>query len=94
MAFAPRPWPLLDQADGLPSAQSTWAFGLLAAGRPVATVTARRRLGRLDFEPLRFVAAVQGLVDRFVGVPDGSAASSASTAASAQAAALPLSAAE
>jgi len=71
-AFAPRPWPLLDRADGLPSAQSTWAFGLLG-GRPVATVTARRRLGRLDFEPLRFVAAAQVLVDRFVAAPAASA---------------------
>ena len=72
-AFAPRPWPLLDRADGLPSAQSTWAFGLLLGGRPVATVTARRRLGRLDFEPLRFVAAAQVLVDRFVAAPAASA---------------------
>ena len=93
-AFAPRPWPLLDRTDGLPSAQSTWAFGLLAAGRPVATVTARCRLGRLDFEPLRFVAAVQVLVDRFAAVPDGAAAALASPAASAHPAALPLSAAE
>ena len=93
-AFAPRPWPLLDRAGGLPDAQSTWAFGLLSGGRPVGTVTARRRFGRVDFEPLRFAAAVQVLVDRFVAVPDGGAAAAALPAASAHPAALPLSAAE
>ena len=93
-AFAPRPWPLLDRADGLRDAQSTWAFGLSSGGRPVGTVTARRRLGRLDFDPLRFVGAAQVLVDRFVAAPDGAAAAPASPAASAQAVALPLSAAE
>ena len=76
------------------SAQSTWAFSVTVAGRPAATVTARRRLSRADFEPLRFVAAMQGLVDRFAAAPDGGAAASASPAASAHPAALPLSAAE
>jgi hypothetical protein len=71
--FAPRPWPSLDRG-GPRRAQSTWAFGLVAGGRPLATVTARRRLGRLDFDPLRFVGAVQGLVDRFVAAPAGLAA--------------------
>jgi predicted XRE-type DNA-binding protein len=66
----------------------------LSTLRPVGTVTARRRLGRVDFEPLRFAAAVQVLVDRFVVVPDGAAAALASPAASAHPAALPLSAAE
>jgi hypothetical protein len=64
-ACVPRPWPLLDQDAGRPIAQSTWAFGLTRDGRPVATVSARRRLGRVDFEPTRFVAALQGLIDRF-----------------------------
>lgn len=72
-AIAPRSWTELDPTGGLLRAQATWAFGLLAAGRPVATVTARRRLGRVDFEPLRFVRAVQGLLDRFVAAPAASA---------------------
>jgi hypothetical protein len=93
-AFAPRPWPLLDRSGDLPNAQSTWAFGLSSGGRPVVTVTARRRLGRVDFEPLRFAAAAQVLVDRFVVVPDGAAAALPSATASAHPAALPLSAAE
>lgn len=71
-ASAPRPWPMLDRSDGLAASQSTWAFGLIRAGRPFATVTARRRLGRVDFEPLGFVAAMQGLVDRFVAEPGAS----------------------
>jgi hypothetical protein len=71
-AFAPRPWPMLDRSDGVSTAQSTWAFGLTLAGRPLATVTARRRLGRVDFEPLGFVAAMQGLVDQFVTAPGAS----------------------
>lgn len=64
--FAPRPWPLLDRHDGRPNAESSWAFGLTVDGRHFATVTARRRLTRVDFEPQQFVAAVQGLVNRFV----------------------------
>lgn len=67
----------LDRTDDLLHSQATWAFRLTVAGRPVATVTARRRLGRVDFEPLRFVRAVQGLVDRFVVVPAVSAAGQA-----------------
>jgi hypothetical protein len=65
--FAPRPWPMPDQDDARSNAHSTWAFHLKADGRTIATLTARRRLTRMDFEPLHFVAAVQGLVDRFVG---------------------------
>lgn len=70
-ALAPRPWPLLDQGAGRPSAQSTWAFGLTRDGQPIATVSARRGLGRVDFDPTRFVAAVQGALDRFVGPSEG-----------------------
>jgi hypothetical protein len=66
----------------------------LSGGRPVATVTARRWLGQLDFEALRFAAAAQVLVDRFVVVPDGAGVALPSPAASAHPAALPLSAAE
>ena len=66
--FAPRPWPMLDQEDGRPSAQSTWAFHLTAGGRTVAMLTARRRLSRVDFDPLQLVAAIQKVVDRFVAV--------------------------
>jgi hypothetical protein len=49
--------------------ESEWAFELVAAGRSLGFVTARRRLGRVDFDPDRFVLAVQALVDRFVTVP-------------------------
>ncbi len=66
--FAPRPWPNVDDGEERPSAQSTWAFHLTAGGRTVATLTARRRLGRVDFEPLQLVATVQGVIDRFVAV--------------------------
>jgi len=66
--FAPRPWPMLDHEDGRPVAQSTWAFNLTSGGRTIATLTARRRLSRVDFEPLQFVAVVQGLVGRVVVV--------------------------
>jgi hypothetical protein len=69
--FAPRPWPSLDREDGQPAPQSTWAFHLTAGGRVVATLTARRRLGRVDFEPLQFLAAVQGVIDRFVHMRSG-----------------------
>jgi hypothetical protein len=72
-AFAPRPWLLPDRENAPRDAQSSWAFGLTVAGQRVGTVTARRRLGRVDFDPQRFVAAVQGLVDRFVAVPAASA---------------------
>jgi hypothetical protein len=64
--FAPRPWPMADAEAGQPAAQSTWAFNLTGGGHTIATLTARRRLGRVDFEPLQFVRAVQGIVDRFV----------------------------
>jgi hypothetical protein len=67
-AFAPRPWPSL---NGRPNAQSTWAFALTRDGRPLASVSARRRLGRVDFEPTRFVAALQGALDRFVRPSSG-----------------------
>jgi hypothetical protein len=67
--FAPRPWPLQDPGNGRPAAQSTWAFTLCRGGCPIATLTARRRLGRVDFEPLQLVRAIQGIVDRFVAVP-------------------------
>ncbi len=66
--FTPRPWPRPDEDDRRPAAQSTWAFNLSHGGRTVATLTARRRLGRVDFEPLRLVRAIQGIVDRYVGV--------------------------
>jgi hypothetical protein len=66
--FAPRPWPSLDHENGRPAPQSTWAFHLTAGGRVIATLTARRRLGRVDFEPLKLVAAIQGVIDRFVVV--------------------------
>jgi hypothetical protein len=80
--FAPRPWPLPDQGDARPAAQSTWAFGLHSGGRAVATLTARRRLGRVDFEPLQFVRAIQGIIDRFVVVrsADGPASAPAQPA--------------
>lgn len=64
--FAPRPWPRLDDGNGRPAAQSTWAFDLSRGGRTIATLTARRRLGRVDFEPLQLVRAIQGIIDRFV----------------------------
>lgn len=70
-ALAPRPWPTLDRRR---QAHSTWSFSLTVAGRPAATVTARRRLSRVDFEPQRLVAALQGLVDRFVAAPAGAPA--------------------
>jgi hypothetical protein len=66
--FAPRPWPMLDHEDGRPVARSTWAFSLTSGGRTIATLTARRRLTRVDFEPLQFAAVVQGLVERFAVV--------------------------
>ncbi len=66
--FAPRPWPLTGEGNGHPSGQSIWAFHLSAGGRTIATLTARRRLGRVDFEPLQFVAAIQRTIDRFVVV--------------------------
>ena len=65
---APRPWPLVDDEERPPAAQSTWAFHLTSGGRAIATLTARRRLGRVDFEPMQFVAAIQRVVDRFVVV--------------------------
>ena len=49
--------------------ESKWAFELVAAGRSLAVVTARRRLGRPDFDPGRFVLTLQALVDKFVPVP-------------------------
>ena len=65
--FAPRPWLLLTQGDDEQQVdQSTWTFTLATSGHSVATLTARRRLGRVDFDPALFVAAVQGLVERFV----------------------------
>ncbi len=71
-AFAPRPWPMPDQNGGGPNAQSTWAFNLTTDGRTIASLSARRRLSRVDFEPMDFAAAVQGLIERFVAVPQGS----------------------
>jgi hypothetical protein len=67
--FAPRPWPMPEPGNGRPNGQSTWAFGLTSDGRIVATVTAHRRLSRVDFEPQDLVAVLQRLVDRFVGTP-------------------------
>jgi hypothetical protein len=49
--------------------ESKWAFELVAAGRSLAVVTARRPLGRPDFDPGRFVLTLQALTDRFVRVP-------------------------
>jgi fermentation-respiration switch protein FrsA (DUF1100 family) len=76
--FAPRPWPMPDAERGRPAAQSIWAFTLSRGGRTVATLTARRRLSRVDFEPLQFVRAIQGIVDRFVGARSGDDSASAS----------------
>jgi hypothetical protein len=66
--FAPRPWPMADAEAGQPAAQSTWAFNLTGGGHTIATLTARRRLARVDFEPLQLVRAIQGIIDRFVVV--------------------------
>ncbi len=70
--FAPRPWPMLDQNGGGLNAQSTWAFNLTTDRRTIATLTARRRLSRVDFEPMDFAVALQGLIERFVAAPQGS----------------------
>jgi hypothetical protein len=77
--FAPRPWPMLNHEAGRPSAQSTWAFHLTAGGRTIATLTARRRLGRVDFDPLQLVRAIQGVIDRFVAARPADAGGPAPT---------------
>jgi hypothetical protein len=47
------------------AAASSWAFELMLAGRRAAVMTARKGGNGLDFDPTRFVAAVQVLVARF-----------------------------
>ena len=44
---------------------SSWAFELTLAGRRAAVMTARKGGNGLEFDPSRFVAAVQVLVARF-----------------------------
>jgi UDP-GlcNAc:undecaprenyl-phosphate GlcNAc-1-phosphate transferase len=44
--------------------EATWSFFAEIDGRVVAEVVARRPLDRVDFEPGRFMAAVEGLVGR------------------------------
>ena len=47
------------------AAASSWAFELILDGRRAAVMTARKGGNGLDFDPPRFVAAVQVLVARF-----------------------------
>ena len=47
------------------AAASSWAFEVALEGRRAAVVTARRGGNGLEFDPARFVAAVQVLVARF-----------------------------
>ena len=70
--------------------EATWSFFVEVGGRVAAEVVARRPLDRVDFEPGRFVAAVEGLVSRgfawheavrTLALPVGTAASASSTAA-------------
>lgn len=53
--------PVTDECRGL-LGEATWAFAVEADGRIVAEVVARRSLDRADFDPGRFVAAVQRVV--------------------------------
>jgi UDP-GlcNAc:undecaprenyl-phosphate GlcNAc-1-phosphate transferase len=49
------------QRRGFPD-KATWSFFVQIGGEPVARVVARRPLDRADFEPRRFVAAIECLV--------------------------------
>jgi UDP-GlcNAc:undecaprenyl-phosphate GlcNAc-1-phosphate transferase len=44
--------------------EATWSFVAEAGGRVVAEVVVRRPLDKIDFEPGRFIAAVEGLLSR------------------------------
>jgi len=66
-AFAPAH----HHAERMPLAEeATWSFFAEVGGHVVAEVVARRPLDRVDFEPGRFVAAVEGLVSREFAEPE------------------------
>jgi UDP-GlcNAc:undecaprenyl-phosphate GlcNAc-1-phosphate transferase len=56
-----------------PAADATWSVDLVANGDVVAEVVARRPLDRVDFDPMRFAAVLEGLVARHLArsVRDG-----------------------
>jgi hypothetical protein len=84
-AFAP---PHVHQ-ERLPLAEeATWSFFVEIGGQVVAEVVARRPLDRIDFEPGRFLAAVEGLLSR--GVPWPEAARAKATPAASPDTATPL----
>lgn len=47
-----------------PERTATWSFELEVRGEVVAQMVVRRPLGRLDFDPLRLVSLIEGLVER------------------------------
>ena len=64
-ALAPALSRLHATVPGGGAAASSWAFEVALDGRRAAVVTARRGGNGLEFDPARFVAAVQVLVARF-----------------------------
>jgi UDP-GlcNAc:undecaprenyl-phosphate GlcNAc-1-phosphate transferase len=77
-AFAPAALPRA-QRRGFPD-KATWSFFVQVGGEPVARVVARRPLDRADFEPRRFVTAIERMVQQGtrwpVGAQDSAAAES------------------
>jgi hypothetical protein len=66
-AFAPAH----NHAERMPlGEEATWSFFAEIGGQVMAEVVARRPLDRVDFEPGRFVAAVEGLLSRGVARPE------------------------
>jgi hypothetical protein len=64
-AVAPGLPPCHATVPGGGAAMSSWAFELALDGRRAAVVTARKGENGLEFDPTRFVGAVQVLVARF-----------------------------
>jgi hypothetical protein len=64
-AVAPGVSPRQATVPGGGAVASSWAFEIVLEGRPAGVVTARRGANGLEFEPARFVEAVQVLVARF-----------------------------
>jgi UDP-GlcNAc:undecaprenyl-phosphate GlcNAc-1-phosphate transferase len=54
-----------------PAADATWSIEMWAGGEAVAEVVTRRPLDRVDFDPARFAAVVEGLVARHVASVTG-----------------------
>lgn len=55
-------------------AEATWSIELVAGGDVVAELVTRRPLDRVDFDPMRFAAVVEGLVARHLASSDRSGA--------------------